>query len=97
MSLSSLYRQYGDVDPAAAAATPTVTPVEVAPAWITSLTTLQKQSLEAQLEAVAWQQKWTEADLRARYWQIGAVLAVPLATAFWRWFLGRRRAQELGI
>lgn len=65
--------------------------------WQTEWLKMQQAMLVSQQEQTKWQQRFTEADTRARYFQIAAILAVPLATAFWRWFLGRRNADKMGI
>lgn len=57
----------------------------------------QQAMVAAQQEQALWQKRWTEADVRQRYFQIAAILAVPLAGVFWRWFLGSRTAARLGI
>lgn len=47
------------------------------------------QSQEAYQTAYA---AWMVQDQRARYLQIAATLAIPLAAAVWKWILGRRNA-----
>ncbi len=38
----------------------------------------------------AHHRQFTRHEIRLRYLQVGAILAIPLAGAVWRWILGRK-------
>lgn len=85
---------FGDVAPTETA---TLTPDAQTSDLARELLTAQRAMVAAQQEQVLWQKRWTAADIQQRRLQIAAILAVPLAGIFWRWFLGSRTASRLGL